>query len=83
MTARKKKYNRLPGNTERLLVLSEFENESVTGTKKTKQMKNKQKRQLFNLEKQKSYKTANVIISTLQGSSVNNRYTVSHINTEY
>jgi len=41
--------------------LSDIEDESVTGTKKTKQMKNKQKRQLFNLEKQK-HKIENVIL---------------------
>lgn len=37
----KKNENRLPENTERLSVLSEFEDESVIGAKKTKQMKNK------------------------------------------
>lgn len=61
MTGRKKKWNRLPENIERLSVLSDIEDESVTRTKKTKQMKNKQKRQLFNLEKQK-YKIENVIL---------------------
>lgn len=37
-----KRNETLPENAERLSVLSEFEDESVTGTKKTKQMKNKQ-----------------------------------------
>lgn len=55
----------------------------MTGTKKMKQMRNKQKRQLFNLGETKVAQERKYNSSAPHGSSVNNRYNVSHINTTY